>query len=194
MISKKTNQAVLYIVILILLGFNFYYLVYYRLAERTSSIVTTTQINTHFYIEQLSDLLFEHIALSGEISLIIEDSIFTTPKLVCAYNDRGCTPCILNEFENIKQFSSQFGLKDIVIMPLVSDIDRFIKMLHTHKMDSYHLLFPRHDQLIVHPESDKGFIVYFVYHQGSSPRMIFFPKSNLPDLTIRYYKLIGNLL
>jgi hypothetical protein len=189
--SLKWNERfTLLVVIIVLTILNIYGLYSRRKIAEESIAIKRTYHEPMQLIESLEASALTHILATKGIDIADNLIDFDEPKLVMAYNDLACTPCIANELENIKEFFSPAQLKHIVIIPQTRDKASFLTLLRAHRLDNLLTIYADHEELSMPVSNAGGFLVYFLYQPGKKPEMVYYPLTGLPALTFRYFEMV----
>jgi hypothetical protein len=144
----------------------------------------------------LTDYIFEHLANESlnrvlwKIEINQHLNISENNHLVFVFFRNSCTPCLDNEFSNIRKFALKFGVDRIILISDILDDRAQSILLFENNMENIKQisLSPDCFTFPLNKFQEKPF--YFIVDSLWQANMIFVPDLKLTSLTEKYFKKI----
>jgi hypothetical protein len=197
MLKKIYIKYLYFALIFFVLALNILFLYHKNRNKEIATVLEKEILNIVSENAFLTEYIFDHLAKKPfkefftNIAINQHIKISENNLLVFVFYKNSCTPCLDNEFSNIRKFSEKFGANRIILISDIFDDRAQTILLHENNMENIKLfsLSPNYLTPPFNKFQEKPF--YFILDSLCQANMIFVPDLKLKILTEKYYKKIG---
>lgn len=133
--------------------------------------------------------------LLHKLSKIINDTInidkldLKKTKIVFRFSDFSCESCIIQELINLNALAKEIGNDNIIYLGSFTNIRKAISFSKENNLEKSNFYFINYDALGTSLEVEHLPFV-FILDESMKINTPFFPRYNIPELSVEYYKII----
>lgn len=199
-INKKGLLIIFFVLLLSILSFISYNYFDTNMKKKEEDINNVLNLTKSLKADQNRIHIFDEFKISSNIVLnklsdfdsdevTISELDLKKPKIVFRFSDLSCESCINQEISNLNALAKEIGKENIIFLGSFANIRKAISFSKVNTLENSNFYFINYGALGSNLEREHLPFV-FILDQSMRINTPFFPRYDLPEVSVDYYKII----